>query len=415
MGRLLERGVWIRMLGLLSVLAMFPSSAIAGSCSQVLLKDASGVIGMAHGYTFSAVCSWSYQESKDSFSLSGFSSTSTNYGIDMEVVGKGKWDRKTGQAKEAVSVKGYGWVKGPSGSFTGERVATGVCNQDPFLKDPPGATAVCQAMNVQYEGTSGPIFPVFVTPKRFLLEKKISLVEAQALSAKKSAGAPPPPPPAPKPQKPPKLKAGTLSGSSVAQPKAGLSPVLPAAKPKVGIPSGQAVATGVGAPVGPPDITTEGKVIVAGKASAWRGMIVVDAKDATRVSGGQCEFPVKYTVRNAGLSSTGQFGSLWQNNPPTGSFGRSWLPLAPGGASTQTDLVMLKPGLNVLRLTLDNLNQVSESNEGNNAFPLTVNVTGSCGSGPVVRGGATVPSRGGIPPPAPPPLRTLPAPPIRGR
>lgn len=203
----------------------------------------------------------------------------------------------------------------------------------------------------------------------------------------------------------PKLKAGTPSGPSVAQPKAGLSPVLPAAKPKVGIPSGQAVATGIGSPVGPPDITTDGQVSFNGKASAWRGTIVVDAKDATRVAGGQCEFPVKYTVRNAGLSSTGQFGSLWTNNPPTGSFGRSWLPLAPGGASTQTDLVMLKPGLNVLRLTLDNLNQVSESSEGNNTFPLTVNVSGICGSAPAVRARPTMPAGGATPSPAPPPRR----------
>jgi hypothetical protein len=213
----------------------------------------------------------------------------------------------------------------------------------------------------------------------------------------------------------PKLKAGTPTGPSVAQPKAGLLPVPPAAKPKVGIPPGQAVATGAGVPAGPPDITSNGKVVVAGKSSAWRGMIVVDAKNAARVSGGQCEFPVQYTVRNAGISPTGPFGSLWQNNPPTGSFSRSWMPIAPGSASTQTDLVMLKPGQNVLRLALDNEKQVAESNEGNNMFQLTVNVTGICGTAPVVRGGATVPSRGVTPPPAPPPLRTLPAPPVRGR
>lgn len=167
-------------------------------------------------------------------------------------------------------------------------------------------------------------------------------------------------------------------------------------------------------PVGPPDIKSDGIVSVAGKGSAWRGMIVVEAKDAARVSGGQCEFPVKYTVHNAGLSSTGQFGSLWQNNPPTGSFGRSWLPLAPGGASTQTDLVMLKPGVNILRLTLDNLNQVSESNEGNNVFLLTVNVTGICGSTPAVRGGPALPPQSAVPSPSPSP-RTAPALPGRGR
>ncbi|RJP18327.1 MAG: hypothetical protein C4529_12920 [Deltaproteobacteria bacterium] len=81
---------------LLLALSLLPSThANAGSCSQVQLKDASGVIGMDHGYAFSAVCSWSYTESKKSLSLSGFQSSSTNYGIDMDVVGKGKWDRSS--------------------------------------------------------------------------------------------------------------------------------------------------------------------------------------------------------------------------------------------------------------------------------------------------------------------------------
>jgi hypothetical protein len=226
------RSFFIGILFLVPVLAMLPSRGNAGSCSQVQLKDASGVIGPTHGYAFSAVCTWSYTESKKSLSLSGFQSTSTNYGIDMNVVGKGKWDRKSGEAKEYVSVTGYGGVKGPSGSFAGERVATGVCNQDPFLKDPPGAAAVCKNMNVQYKGTSGPIFDVMINPKRFLLEKKFSLVEAQALSDKKSSAAtPPPPPPKPQPKQEP-LKAG----DSLAAPgSVKASPVLVAEAPKPNI------------------------------------------------------------------------------------------------------------------------------------------------------------------------------------
>lgn len=221
-------------------LALIPTSrADAGSCSQVQLKDASGVIGMSHGYTFSAVCSWSYTESKSSFSLSGFQSTSTNYGIDMDVVGKGKWDRNSGKAQEAVNVTGYGAVKGPSGSFTGKRVATGICNQDPFLKDPPGAAAVCHDMNVQYEGTSGPIFNVLISPKQFLLAKKISLVEAQALSGKKSSSAPPPPPPPkPQPKKEP-LKAVDSMGAPGGM-KASQGPVAAIAKPNLAVVGHQA-------------------------------------------------------------------------------------------------------------------------------------------------------------------------------
>jgi hypothetical protein len=232
MRTVLGRSVSIGILALVPVLGMLPSRADAGSCGQVQLKDSSGVIGMVHGYTFSAVCSWSYTESKKSFSLSGFSSTSTNYGIEMDVVGKGKWDRKSGEAKESVSVKGYGAVKGPSGNFTGERVATGVCNQDPFLKDPPGGAAVCKNMNVQYKGASGPIFDVLVSPKRFLLEKRISLVEAQALSGKKSPGATPPPPPPKQQPKTEPMKAGDSLGAPGGM-KASPGPVAAVAKPNL--------------------------------------------------------------------------------------------------------------------------------------------------------------------------------------
>ncbi len=198
--------------GLILMIALGASPARAFVCSEVRLMDASGVIGSVHSYTFSAKCSWSATETKKSFGIEGFTSTSKNYGITMDVIGKGKWDRKTGKASEKLQVKGYGAGKGASGSFTGEHYASGICNEDPFLKNPPGGSAVCQGMNVQYKGTSGPVFALMIDPKVFLLAKKIALVEAQALSAKKPAGAPPPPPPKPQPKKEP-LKIGDAQGA----------------------------------------------------------------------------------------------------------------------------------------------------------------------------------------------------------
>ena len=270
-GRSFGFRVWV----LLPLLAMLPSAAKAGTCGQVLLKDASGVIGMAHGYTFSAVCSWSYSESKDSFSLSGFSSTSTNYGIDMEVVGKGKWDRTTGKAQEQVSVKGYGAVKGPGGSFTGVRVATGTCSQDPFLKDPPGGYGSCTGMNVQYQSKSGPIFNVLIEPKSFLLAKKISLVEAQALSGKKSSSAPPPPPaPKPQPKKSPTAKIGDTPSAQGAV-KMMPPPVVPPPERKLSSPS-RPPATTV-----PVRLVLEGEGFVkAGRSQAAGGNISVQPMGA---------------------------------------------------------------------------------------------------------------------------------------
>jgi hypothetical protein len=97
---------------------------------------------------------------------------------------------------------------------------------------------------------------------------------------------------------------------------------------------------------------------------------------------GLCEFAVKHTARNIGLASTGGFDSVWKNSHVPGSFGRLWLPIAPGGSKEETDLIRLKPGQNLLHLALDNTNKVQESNEGNNRFRISVNVNGSCGPKP---------------------------------
>ena len=48
----------------------------------------------------------------------------------------------------------------------------------------------------------------------------------------------------------------------------------------------------------------------------------------------------------------------------------------------RTRLNVLTPDANVLRLRVDSQQQVAESDEGNNAPTLTVNVRGSCGGAP---------------------------------
>lgn len=234
------KNLWLRgepkpffVLGLILMIALGASPAQAFVCSEVRLMDASGVIGSVHSYTFSAKCSWSATETKKSFGIEGYTSTSKHYAITMDVIGKGKWDRKTGKASEKLQVKGSGAGQGASGSFTGEHYASGICNEDPFLKNPPGGSAVCQGMELLYKGTSGPVFSLMVDPKAFLLAKKIALVEAQALSAKKPAGAPPPPPPKSQPKKEP-LKIGDAQGAPGGV-KAAPGPVVALAKPNLGV------------------------------------------------------------------------------------------------------------------------------------------------------------------------------------
>lgn len=210
-------------------------------CSEVRLMGASGVIGPEHGYQFSARCSWTAKEVEKKFSIEGFSSTSTGYIITMDVVGKGKWNRKTGEATESLKITGYGATKGESGSFSGERYAKGTCNEDPFLKDPPGGSAVCKGLTVQYKSNGGPIYEMIVEPKLILLKRTISLIEAQALSSKKAASPPPPPPPAPKPQpKKEPLTIGDARGAPGGM-KAAPGPVAAVAKPNLAVVGHEAI------------------------------------------------------------------------------------------------------------------------------------------------------------------------------
>ena len=147
-------------------------------------------------------------------------------------------------------------------------------------------------------------------------------------------------------------------------------------------------------PKGLPDITSGSGVTIGGKIAAWGSSVTVDAKDALSVNmnnSGLCEFGIKHMARNVGLASTGGFDSLWKNSAVPGSASRFWLPIEPGGAKEETDLVRLKAGQNLLHLTLDNLSKVQELNENNNKFRIIVNVTGSCGPKP----GLVPPPKGG--------------------
>jgi hypothetical protein len=147
-------------------------------------------------------------------------------------------------------------------------------------------------------------------------------------------------------------------------------------------------------PKGLPDITSGSGIVIGGKSAPWGSSVAVDVKSAHSVNmnnSGLCEFGVKHTARNIGLAFTGGFDSVWKNSHVPGSFGRSWLPIAPGGAKEETDLVRLKPGQNLLHLALDNTNKVQEMNENNNRFRIVVNVNGSCGPKP----GIVPPASGG--------------------
>lgn len=170
---------------LVLVASSFAGTSLALECSSPTLKGASGVIGNKHSYKTTGTCTHSWQKKE----TSAGSSTTSNYAITFAYVGSASWDRLTGEAVEKLKF---------TGDATGERYASANCTQDPFLKDPPGGAASCGSVKVQAKIAEGSIYEQLLKPQ-FWAGKKLSLAEAQALSA-----LPPPsqPPPAGKPKTP---------------------------------------------------------------------------------------------------------------------------------------------------------------------------------------------------------------------
>jgi hypothetical protein len=132
-----------------------------------------------------------------------------------------------------------------------------------------------------------------------------------------------------------------------------------------------------------PDITCAGQVRIANVPARWGDTITIDANQATsknRNNSGLCEFPIEYSVRNAGNFIAGSFRSLWTNGAVSGNWNHAWGQIAVNGAKTDKDILPLKPGNNKLKLVLDDLQEIKESNEANNEFHITIIVTGNCGS-----------------------------------
>jgi hypothetical protein len=171
-------------------LGAVPDAEAAFTCSAgqstVQLMDASGVIGQKHEYSFKTSCTEQLGANTENDFI--FGSKTENVSTHISVMGTAQWDRTTGKASESLAI---------SGMASGKRVATGICNQDPFLKDPPGAPGAlgaCHSVKSWYESTAGPLYAVF-TEQRFWFPKTIPLAQAQALSVKHPDPNPAIPPP----------------------------------------------------------------------------------------------------------------------------------------------------------------------------------------------------------------------------
>jgi hypothetical protein len=134
-----------------------------------------------------------------------------------------------------------------------------------------------------------------------------------------------------------------------------------------------------------PDITSADQLKIGGLPAFWDRPVIIDAARAisrNKNGSGLCEFEIEYSVRNIGAAEAGTFRSRWANNMAYGLWTQIWPPIVAGAMKTAKTTLSMKPGMNVLSLTLDDLGQLKESNTANNKSTVNVQVSGSCGTLP---------------------------------
>ncbi len=127
-----------------------------------------------------------------------------------------------------------------------------------------------------------------------------------------------------------------------------------------------------------PDVTSQTGIQFGTQSAAWGGALTLTASDAFLTSGGKCAFNIEYDMANVG---TGPADSPFWNRLRSGTdviTQQSNLTLATGEARTVMTQGYLAPGGHTVTLTVDDENDVAESDETNNAFSVDVDLTGSC-------------------------------------
>jgi hypothetical protein len=128
-----------------------------------------------------------------------------------------------------------------------------------------------------------------------------------------------------------------------------------------------------------PDLTSSKRLVINGGTTVlWGSVLSVDATQAKAASQGRCRFEFDSRLQNIGNQPSGAFIARWSDSR-TGTVSSRQIPsIAPGGTQTPHDQVELTPGKHLLTLELDDTHQVTEANETNNTFKITLNVTGNC-------------------------------------
>jgi hypothetical protein len=125
------------------------------------------------------------------------------------------------------------------------------------------------------------------------------------------------------------------------------------------------------------DLSYAPKLTIGTATGQWGGSLQVDASQSGRHRDGRCELRLVYDVVNLGKAAAGSFASRLRRDQDL--LHNAALPGLPGTAQHKVSgLIYLGNGTHLLGLSVDDQQQVGESNESNNKARVTVEVR-NCG------------------------------------
>lgn len=342
-------------------------------CDQFKLKEAQGGAAAATRiYWFTGVCTiWKVH-------LEGGKEQGTSGKSSLWAEAKVTWNGQKNELAELVK------LTDPGGEHSGGLELDFKCMQDPVVQK-----SDCVRLKFK-NSTDWPGFSVPADKNRPMLAGQATLAEVEKLAAKVAASVPP----VHSAQAPTgsaqavrsvqlPVTSGQAPGRSAPTPEARWSPPPSiASAPAAASAAASQRQASPGASL--PDLASGAQVTVAGKHKVpWGGSISIGDADARAAASGVCQVAVEHTIRNLGPAASAASGRRWVIEGQAEGLVAQVPAIDSGGAQTRVDTLPLRPGLNKLRLALDNLEQVTELNEGNNVYTLAVTVSGSCGGAPL--------------------------------
>ncbi len=139
------------------------------------------------------------------------------------------------------------------------------------------------------------------------------------------------------------------------------------------------LATPLPKPVNKSDLTHGPTLTLANATGPWGSVLAVDAGPFnSRKRGDRCELRMAYDVLNTGQLDVGSFlNRLFKSNETLHQ--QSFSALKAGAQQKVSGVIYLNDGTHILGVSIDDQNQVDETNEGNNKNRITV-IIRNCGT-----------------------------------